>query len=141
MTDLKPCPFCGGEAYLSSYAMDERFAYAEQVSVGCKACAVGFSRCDDQNPKGGYALNGTAKPIVISQWNTRATPTLSAAMELPEVRALIEALAPFADQAETFDSCGKEFVPAEFRPAIVDHTIGDLRKARAALAPFTGDKP
>lgn len=55
------------------------------------------------------------------------------------VRVLEEALRPFADQASTFDSCGKEFVPDRFEPAIVDHTIGDLRRARAALGNGGGD--
>jgi hypothetical protein len=54
------------------------------------------------------------------------------------VNVLEDALRPFADQAETFDSLpGKnwkrDFVPDEFEPAIVGHTIGDLRRARTAL--------
>ena len=49
------------------------------------------------------------------------------------VAELEGALKPFAEQAENFDSDGKEFVPDEFEPAIVGHTIGDLRKARAVL--------
>jgi len=46
----------------------------------------------------------------------------------------VDALRPFAEQADTFDSDGAEFVPDEFEPAIVGHTIGDLRRARATLA-------
>lgn len=46
----------------------------------------------------------------------------------------VEALLPFADQAYTFDSDGKEFVPGEFMPAIVTHNIGNLRYARTVLA-------
>jgi len=49
------------------------------------------------------------------------------------ITALMDALRPFADQAETFDSAGAEFVPDRFEPAIVGHTIGDLRAARAAI--------
>jgi hypothetical protein len=55
-----------------------------------------------------------------------------------KVKALEEALRPFAEQADTFDSVPRndgerEFVPDEFEPAIVGHTIGDLRRARAEL--------
>ena len=48
-------------------------------------------------------------------------------------------LTVFGDQAYTFDSDGKEFVPPEFMPAIVDHNIGDLRKARNFILKH-GDK-
>jgi hypothetical protein len=51
---------------------------------------------------------------------------------LDENERLVAALEPFANQAGTFDSDGAEFVPDEFEPAIVTHTIGDLRRARAA---------
>jgi hypothetical protein len=47
-------------------------------------------------------------------------------------------LEPFADQAETFDSLGKEFIPNEFTPAIVDHTVGDLRRARELVTKLKG---
>lgn len=55
-----------------------------------------------------------------------------------EIERLRVALKPFAEQAESFDSDGKEFVPDGFSPAFADHTIGDLRRARAAL---NGGKP
>lgn len=47
---------------------------------------------------------------------------------------LREALQPFADQAETFDSYGNgNPIPDRLQPSFVDHTIGDLRRARALL--------
>jgi hypothetical protein len=55
------------------------------------------------------------------------------------IAELVRALQPFADQAETFDSPdGVEIIPDGFEPAIVGHTIGDLRRARATLARGVG---
>ena len=70
--ELKPCPFCGGEAHLSHKTLDERYGYAMQYEVQCKNCYVGYSFQDDQNPKGGYALDGTGEPKAIAAWNRRA---------------------------------------------------------------------
>jgi hypothetical protein len=58
---------------------------------------------------------------IIEAWNTRATPTLSAAWKLPEVRALVEALERVADGST------KDFTD-------------NYKLARAALAPFTDAK-
>jgi len=69
---LKPCPFCGGKANVHTKGLDERFGYADMVTVKCEVCNVSFAFMDDQNPKGGYALNGTAKPKAIAAWNRRA---------------------------------------------------------------------
>ena len=60
--ELKPCPFCGGEASASS-RMDEDLSTHNQVEwkkVGCDSCEVYFEIPD------GYDC-GTA----AEQWNTR----------------------------------------------------------------------
>ena len=78
----------------------------------------------------------TAEPLyarVPRMETTIIALTETNAVQAAEIERLRDALAPFADQAETFDSVGVEFVPDEFTPAIVDHTIGDLRRARTAL--------
>jgi hypothetical protein len=55
--------------------------------------------------------------------------------------AAVEALKPFADQAETFDSEGDEkFVPDNFQPAHSEHTIGDLRRAREIVRARSQEK-
>lgn len=40
MTELKPCPFCGGEAYVARNG----YGY-DWYGCGCKRCRVQF-RCD-----------------------------------------------------------------------------------------------
>ena len=70
---------------------------------------------------------------VVSAVKGYATTTEAA---LAEAREVIE---PFADQAATFDSDGEEFVPDDFTPAIVTHTVGDLRRARAFNQANKGD--
>ena len=68
-------------------------------------------------------------------WSDANFRALDAGLKLAKA---VEALRPFADQAYTFDSDGKEFVPGEFMPAIVTHNIGDLRYARTVLAELEG---
>lgn len=58
--------------------------------------------------------------------NTRATPTLSAAMQLPEVRALVEAATPYVSPVQLGDYAGQ----LRRHEALV-----------AALAAFTEVKP
>lgn len=70
--DLKPCPFCGDAPHYSCNGLDERFGYADQHTISCAKCGAYKSVMDDQNPKGGYALNGTGKAKAIAAWNTRA---------------------------------------------------------------------
>jgi Lar family restriction alleviation protein len=62
MTELKPCPFCGGKADVSK-RMDEDLWSHDQVEwteCGCIDCGIYFAW-----PPG-------AEPDAIAQWNTRA---------------------------------------------------------------------
>jgi len=67
---------------------------------------------------------------------------------LAEVARLREALRPFADYAEGADPTLSDDVAVAYRshtgPGFTHReqlTFGDLRRARAALAPFTGGNP
>lgn len=80
-----------------------------------------------------------AKAAAQSDYENRIRSALSPAPVGVDIEEVKRVLKPFADQAETFDSPGgAEFVPDSFEPAIVGHTIGDLRNARALLSKIEG---
>jgi Lar family restriction alleviation protein len=108
MSDLKPCPFCGGNQIQAGHVRDGR-------CIGCTSCGAVVR-----------AYHPNAESNAREKWNTRATPTLSAAMELPDVRALVEALRHYA--CDCGDMC-----------EMLNGTCGDT--ATAALAQFTEAKP
>ena len=57
MSELKPCPFCGGEAEQSiTHTTHYDFYY-----IHCKQCKNQSGSCTD-------------KSVVVNQWNTRHTP-------------------------------------------------------------------
>lgn len=98
--ELKPCPFCGGEASASS-RMDEDLSTHNQVewkNVGCDNCEVYFEIPD------GYDC-GTAG----EQWNTRPAPKADSALvgelayhaeTLQNVKDVLANGAHFADDPE-----------------------------------------
>lgn len=104
-----------------------RVVVSPEARIGEIDCHAAFKRGDGWNAE--CPIRDANARRIARVPRLEATITAQAA----EIARLREALAPFANQAETYDSCGSEFVPDEFMPAIVDHTIGDLRKARAAL--------
>ena len=56
MAELKPCPFCGGKAYISRFMQPH-----EEWRVMCLACSARFGR---------YA--GLNRKEAIEAWNRRA---------------------------------------------------------------------
>ena len=81
MADLKPCPFCGGEAELQAIRGDNPAPFAWDV---IHHCGAGFIRTSPRT-------NGRCtQSEAISAWNTRATQ--------PDVTALVEAATALRDQ-------------------------------------------
>ena len=71
MAELKPCPFCGGEAYL------ER---SHRAFIGAKSTKVSFVRCKECNARSGrFKINDyghtshsvEAEASAIEAWNRR----------------------------------------------------------------------
>ena len=61
MSDLKPCPFCGGDAYTEIYIVE--------AAAGCRECQFKVTR--EHRP---YEYDGL--PKVIAAWNRRALPAV-----------------------------------------------------------------
>lgn len=88
--ELKPCPFCGGTVHTNDGGNSVYGPF--WWKVGCPDCGVIFAdqKMWDKSRPG--MLDPSYPPKhCFAAWNTRAAPSLSAAMELPEVKALVEA--------------------------------------------------
>lgn len=71
MTDLLPCPFCGGKPRVSSRTQDERMGYCRVVRIEC-ACGVGLSVVDSTDKNGwSNAKAGETETRARLKWNTR----------------------------------------------------------------------
>ena len=77
---LLPCPFCGGEAYLSEDASHSR-AY--------------FIGCNVDDCFGEIHWEQT-KAEAIAAWNRRATPTVQEAAKVPEIAEALRLAGQFA---------------------------------------------
>lgn len=82
MSDLLPCPFCGGEARLFCDDLINGVPVeAPDWVIECEGdCTCRFSMADQDRFR------------LIAAWNRRAPVTLAAALALPEIKALVEAL-------------------------------------------------
>ena len=67
MSDLKPCPFCGGEAKICG-PDDERMSYVACSNIACY-CALGEDYDRDAMPDHSFATEEDA----TKAWNTRAS--------------------------------------------------------------------
>ena len=59
---LKPCPFCGGKAYIGA---TEHFDGADKFFAYCLSCLVHTT------------LDKSDRAAAITAWNTRAEPTVT----------------------------------------------------------------
>lgn len=67
MTELKPCPFCGGEAMLSDVDdRDDPF-----VIVLCGKCGIRTPMLHYYDPLNGTSCLDLAKTRVLEKWNRR----------------------------------------------------------------------
>ena len=78
MTELKPCPFCGGNAKLVEYWL-KGVCNTKHFFVQCKQCGV---RKD--NHHNGYKTREKA----IDGWNERAKMDLPESMVYPQIEGI-----------------------------------------------------
>ncbi len=63
MVELKPCPFCGGQAKLYRTSGDHQIITGEWIledvwNCGCRRCSIGFSVLEDRD-------------LAVRRWNKR----------------------------------------------------------------------
>ena len=73
--DLKPCPFCGGEAYIREYAFGHSSSggFTASYEVGCSKCNIAFKKSSKftlENGQPVFSVNGYEDCVEI--WNRRA---------------------------------------------------------------------
>jgi Lar family restriction alleviation protein len=108
--ELKPCPFCGGEAELTGYRAPEFWVHCPQI--GCKASTEAFG----------------SKDKAIAAWNTRATTAQLDALR--EAREALEGMLPD-------NVCLANVVLPDDALVPLDTTMGELRAVAKALATLT----
>lgn len=116
--DLKPCPFCGGDA--------ERIEFIGGENEGRDV--ISCTQCQASSRVGFYNEEN-----LVSAWNTRPAPTLAEALDVPEVKATVE-----AGKALEKAATGVERRGATVGPQWTHLTIA-LLQARTALARIKGE--
>ena len=71
VSELLPCPFCGGQAYYTQSVNGSQMHY-----IGCSSCGIAFKAQET----GGPGFVKLTKDIVAA-WNKRAAPELLSALE------------------------------------------------------------
>lgn len=74
MPDLKPCPFCGGEAYVREYNFGHSGGTGFYASheIGCRGCNIAFTATSTFSLCCGeleYTKNGYER--CLEKWNRR----------------------------------------------------------------------
>lgn len=81
MSELKPCPFCGGEAFIEQFGNEH--TPSQGFTSGCKRCRIIITNKVIQNSI------DWLRPIVVANWNRR---TSTSAEKLEKVREKLKDL-------------------------------------------------
>ena len=73
MAELKPCPFCGGEAYIREHtriAKPRRYTY---FRVGCEECGLRFPKFSETIAEAIEAWNRRIPQTEVNQYGENCT--------------------------------------------------------------------
>jgi hypothetical protein len=129
--ELKPCPFCGGEAHdghRDAYSIDSSFNF-----IGCKNCLCMIEYDDPSWDARNQCWNKSSLNDAITAWNTRAQPSHDAALALPEIAALVEAAQDAEYDMYQWIECAEHLTKAGFNMDGTPEVAAKLSRARAAL--------
>lgn len=121
MSDLLPCPFCGGDAYTETYIIE--------AAAGCRECQFKVTR--EHRP---YEYDGL--PKVIAAWNRRALPAVQPDPREAALRAALDGLLTLVKHAnfeEGWCCCGDDMLHHQ-SPMDCGHTPVDMGEYHASLA-------
>jgi len=125
MSELKPCPFCGGEAEADTMQGFRAMASGRlenAAAIYCRDCSAQMSFCYSDEPD--IPREDVMANLVVA-WNTRAD--LSDAL----LREAMEALGMAVDDLDEWVACGDSLAQAGFN---MDGTADCAERARATLA-------
>ena len=79
MTDLKPCPFCGGKARITQLSVSTDVAYTfKSYKIQCPQCGCRINPNEEiivkisYSPRKGAVVDETELNNAIEAWNRRA---------------------------------------------------------------------
>ena len=116
--ELKPCPFCGGEA---AYHTDSGPTGEVYGWVGCNQCDAMSCHIDVRSMQ-------PEETHPIDAWNTRAEQ----AAELAKFKALAETLAGALEPVERLEMWSDKAADND----VIILTVGTIRKMREALTSY-----
>ena len=121
MSDLLPCPFCGGDAYTEIYIIE--------AAAGCRECQFKVTR--GHRP---YEYDGL--PKAIAAWNRRALPAAQPDAREAALREALDGLLTLVEHAnfeEGWCCCGDDMLHHQ-SPMDCGHTPVDMGEYHASLA-------
>jgi Lar family restriction alleviation protein len=130
--DLLPCPFCGGEASVSTYETESLWSHniVTYTRVGCSECDIAF------NTEPGYEVEAP------EAWNTRAKGITATDTPPDNLVPLLKAMAASYHDGHMWDHLDREAVTraaarvAELEAALIQHN--DRLRSAVSIAEREG---
>ena len=132
--ELKPCPFCGGEAESDSarnYRNISTGTPEKAAAIYCTKCSADMTWCYRDTPE---IERDQVMTLLIEQWNTRATPSLEGDAVERVARIISRAMLdnPTGDTSEE-RAAKRKAIATEYAAAYVADLATGLVAGEAAI--------